>query len=166
MSFGEVDRVGEFDHLAQKVRSRAEALNNSRNLLPAGASAPKVVCGCHFAGSFRVFDNPYLRVWVRCLGSVRLLVAHVFKLRFFALFFVFCQARVIASPTASSSALFRMTRVQPERPQAPFSGTNISGCSPRKSCCCSGVSLTIPDFLSSCSVAKILPLARKSGCPM
>ena len=75
----------------------------------------------------------------------------------------FCHASVIASPSDSSSTAPRVTRVQPWRPHAPFSGANASGCSWTKRRCWSGVSLTIPVLPSPCSVAKILPFARKSG---
>src|SRR4029453_13362611 len=40
------------------------------------------------------------------------------------------------------------------------------GCARMKVVCSSGVSLTMPDFMSAWSVAKMRPLARKSGCPM
>src|SRR6266404_6380683 len=60
-------------------------------------------------------------------------------------FLVFCHASVMASPNMSSSTAAKFTVVHPWRPQAPLAGTNASGPSRKKSCCCSGVNLTIPD---------------------
>jgi len=79
---------------------------------------------------------------------------------------VFRNASVSASPIVSSSTAPSVTRVHPWRPQAPLSGSNAFGRRAMNSCCCSGVSFTMPWRLSPCRVAKILPFARKSGWSM
>ena len=48
---------------------------------------------------------------------------------------VFCQASVMASPSVSSWTKSSRTLVHPARPQAPFSGANVSGWS-WMNCCC------------------------------
>ena len=78
----------------------------------------------------------------------------------------FRRASVNASPITSSSTDARCTLVHPARPQAPLSGVNIPGCSAMNSRCCSGVSVTMPNFSSAWRVAKIRLLTRKSGWPM
>src|SRR5262249_36819671 len=72
------------------------------------------------------------------------------------------QASVSASPSVSSSTSASSTAVHPWRPHAPFSGLNAPRCSVTNLCCCSGVSLTMPEAPSPCSVAKMRPLTRKS----
>ena len=61
VAFREMDRVGEIDDLAQEVGARAKALNDARDLLPAGARAPVVVGGERATGGFGVFGNFDLR---------------------------------------------------------------------------------------------------------
>src|SRR6266446_4029322 len=93
--------------------------------------------------------------------------SHFFFLRLTTLcFLVFRHASVIASPNVSPSTAAKSTVVNPCHPQAPLAGTNASGPSRKNSCCCYGVNLTIPDSFPGRSVAKIRPLARKSGWPM
>src|SRR5207249_4207643 len=55
---------------------------------------------------------------------------------------VFCHASVITSPSMSSSTESNLTRVQPARPHAPLSGTNVAGFCRTNFCCWSGVSFT------------------------
>ena len=59
--FGEMDGIGEIDDLAQEVGARAKALNDARDLSPAGARAPVVVGGERATGGFGVFGNFDLR---------------------------------------------------------------------------------------------------------
>jgi hypothetical protein len=75
----------------------------------------------------------------------------------------FCQARRMAARAVAPSASLSRTSVHPWRPHAPGAGVNTLGCARMSSRCSSGVSLTVPDCSFACSVAKILPLARKSG---
>jgi hypothetical protein len=58
MAFGKVNRVGELDDLAEKIRPRAKAFYDSGHLLSARSRAPKVVGDGGVAGGFGVFDNP------------------------------------------------------------------------------------------------------------
>ena len=59
MSLGEVNGVGEFDHLTQEVGTRAEALDDARDLLPSGSRAPEIIgseCVARSLGVFGDFD--------------------------------------------------------------------------------------------------------------
>ena len=43
MPFREVNSVGEFDYLAQEVRTCAEALDDARHLLPSRSCTPEII---------------------------------------------------------------------------------------------------------------------------
>lgn len=70
VSFGKMDGVGKFNHLSQKVRPRAKALDDAGYLLSSRACAPKIVCRGNVAGSFSVFGDPdlYCRLCVKFGG--------------------------------------------------------------------------------------------------
>ena len=76
MPFREVDCISEFNHPAQKVGARAEALDDAGNLLSPRPGPPKVISRSCFSGGFRVFDDPDFRGRLlsrdlaRCLKSV------------------------------------------------------------------------------------------------
>jgi hypothetical protein len=55
MSFGEMDGVRKLDHLTQEVWTRAEALENAGDLVSPGGSAPEIIGGSSFTGSFGIF---------------------------------------------------------------------------------------------------------------
>ena len=57
MPLGEVNGVGEFDHLTQEIRTRAETLDDARDLLPSGSSAPEIVCSESVACGVGVFGD-------------------------------------------------------------------------------------------------------------
>ena len=57
MALGEMDSVGEVDDLAQEIRTAAEALDDSRHLLPAGAGTPIIVGGSGIAGRGGVLSD-------------------------------------------------------------------------------------------------------------
>jgi len=79
-----------------------------------------------------------------------------------------CSATRVSSPLQgcppppNPSARWCIPRV----PMHPSRGRNVAGFSNMNFCCWPGVSLSIPHWRSGCRVAKILPLTRKSGCPM
>jgi len=60
MPLGEVNRVGEFHDLTQEVWTRAEALEDARDLLPSGTCAPEIVGSESVARGVRVFGDPDL----------------------------------------------------------------------------------------------------------
>lgn len=61
MTFREVNFIGKFDNLPQKVGPRAKTLDNARNLLPAGISAPEIIgCG-NVSSCVVILDDSYLR---------------------------------------------------------------------------------------------------------
>jgi len=55
--FRKMDGVGKFNDLPQKIRPRAETLDDARYLLSPRARAPKIVCCSYFAGSLGVFGD-------------------------------------------------------------------------------------------------------------
>ena len=57
VAFGEVDGVGELDHLAQEIGACSETFDDPRDLFASGAGAPEIVSGGSFAGSFVVFGD-------------------------------------------------------------------------------------------------------------
>jgi hypothetical protein len=57
MPFGEMYGVGKLHHLPQKVRPRAEAFDDSRDLRSSGAGAPEVISLGHLAGRIGVSDD-------------------------------------------------------------------------------------------------------------
>jgi hypothetical protein len=57
MSLGKMNGVGKVDYLAQKIRARAEALDDARDLLPAGTRAPIIVGGKRIACGFGIFGD-------------------------------------------------------------------------------------------------------------
>jgi hypothetical protein len=59
MAFGEMNRIGELDHLPQEVRSRAEALHDAGYLGPSRSFAPEVVGFRGCAGCFGIFYDFY-----------------------------------------------------------------------------------------------------------
>ena len=75
MAFGEMHGVRKVYDLAQEIRTRPEALDDSRHLLPAGTSAPKIVRRRCISGRFVIFDDTNLGVCFRWLGSCGLPVA-------------------------------------------------------------------------------------------
>jgi hypothetical protein len=56
MAFGEMNGVGEVHHLAEKVRARAESLDDAGHLLAARARAPVVIGGERVARGFGILD--------------------------------------------------------------------------------------------------------------
>src|SRR5205814_7096245 len=73
------------------------------------------------------------------------------------------HARIIASFTIDCFAARSVTIVAPRSPHAPAAGLKAFGAACMNDCCCSGVSLTMPQTSSGPSVAKIFPPIRKSG---
>ena len=59
--FREMDGVGKLNYLAQKVRPRTKAFNNSWHLIASGPGAPEIVRRRDIALRFRIFDNGDLR---------------------------------------------------------------------------------------------------------
>src|SRR6266567_740233 len=57
MSVGKVNRIAEFDHVAQEVGAVAEALQNAGHLLSARLGTPFVVDRGHFASGVAIFDQ-------------------------------------------------------------------------------------------------------------
>jgi hypothetical protein len=57
MPFREVNRIRELHDLPQKVRSRAEALDDAWHLLPSRSLAPEVVGSRRFAGRLVIFGD-------------------------------------------------------------------------------------------------------------
>jgi len=57
VAFGEVNGIRELNNLPQEIRSRPEALDDARNLLPSGAGAPKVIGRGGFARRLSIFDD-------------------------------------------------------------------------------------------------------------
>ena len=62
VSFRKVHRIAEAHHFAQKIRSMAEALENTGHLLTAGVCAPFVVHRRNLAGCVRVFNHVDFRL--------------------------------------------------------------------------------------------------------
>jgi hypothetical protein len=60
MALREMHSVREFDYLAQEIRSRAEALNDSRDLMAAGTFAPEIVGGSSVAGGLVILGDANL----------------------------------------------------------------------------------------------------------
>ncbi len=74
------------------------------------------------------------------------------------------QAAAMAVRSEVFLAVLSFTMVLPRSPQAPLEGIKTLGSDLRKSCCCSGVSLTMPQDSSGYPrVANIFPRTRKSG---
>src|SRR5439155_25482799 len=71
-----------------------------------------------------------------------------YRFFFFARELTFFAAASRAARTLLAFAEGRLTYVQPWRPQAPLQGLKISGAFSMNARCCSGVSLTIAQFLS------------------
>ena len=63
IALGKVHCVRKFYDLAQEVRARSEALDDSGYLPTPGTSSPEIVCGGGLASSVLVLDNPNLG-WV------------------------------------------------------------------------------------------------------
>ena len=76
------------------------------------------------------------------------------------------HAAIRACLTVAAFASRSCMIVDPRRHHAPLAGRKMSGSERMKDACSSGFSLTIPQSSSGPSVAKILPLTRKSGWPM
>jgi hypothetical protein len=57
VALGEMDRVAEFDHIAQEIGAVAEALQNAGHLFAARLGAPFVVDLGHFASGVAIFDE-------------------------------------------------------------------------------------------------------------
>ena len=57
MPFGEMNSVGELNYLAQEVWTRAEALDDARDLLPSGTCAPEIVGSESVARGVCVFGD-------------------------------------------------------------------------------------------------------------
>jgi hypothetical protein len=57
VAFGKMDSVAEAHHLAQEVRSVAEALEDTGHLLTTGVCTPLVVDLRNLAGGVRIFDD-------------------------------------------------------------------------------------------------------------
>lgn len=57
MTVGKMNRVAEFDHVAQEVGAVAEALQNAGHFLPARLGSPFVVDRGHFASGVAIFDE-------------------------------------------------------------------------------------------------------------
>jgi hypothetical protein len=57
VAFGEMDRVGELDDLAEEIGTCAEAFDDSGDLLAAGTCAPVVVGGGGIAGGGGIFGD-------------------------------------------------------------------------------------------------------------
>jgi hypothetical protein len=57
MPLGKMNLVRKLDHLAEKVWSRAEALDDAGNLLAARGGAPKIVRGGDVAGGLGIFPD-------------------------------------------------------------------------------------------------------------
>jgi hypothetical protein len=57
VTFGEVEFVGELDDLAQKIGTRAEALDDPGNLRASGPGAPEIVSSGEVASGFGVFGD-------------------------------------------------------------------------------------------------------------
>jgi hypothetical protein len=57
MTVGKMNRVAEFDHVAQEVGSVAEALQNAGYFLSARLGTPFVVDRGHFASGVAIFDE-------------------------------------------------------------------------------------------------------------
>jgi hypothetical protein len=82
--FRKMDGVGKFNNLSQKIRPRAETLDNAGHLLSSRARAPKIVCCSYFAGSLGVFGDPDLcrRFCVKFGGLGFLVHVHGWELYF------------------------------------------------------------------------------------
>src|SRR5215470_5511085 len=75
MPIRKMDAVGEFNDLAQKVRSGTEALDDARYLLPSRICPPEVISCGSLSGSFLVLDNPdFCRLGCR-LGAMNTFVS-------------------------------------------------------------------------------------------
>jgi len=57
MTFGEVDRVSQFDHATQEIRPHAEALDNAGDLLSPRSGPPKVISRGGFPGGFAILND-------------------------------------------------------------------------------------------------------------
>jgi hypothetical protein len=57
MTVGEMNRVAEFDHIAQEVGTVAEALQNAWHFLSARLGSPFVVDNGHVASGVAIFDE-------------------------------------------------------------------------------------------------------------
>src|ERR1700683_5492932 len=57
MTFGEVDRVSQFDDATQEVRPHAEALDNAGDLLSPRSGPPKAISRGGFPGGFAILND-------------------------------------------------------------------------------------------------------------
>ena len=57
MPLGEVNGVGEFDHLSQEVWTRAKALDDAGNLVPSGTGPPEIIGSARLARCVGVFGD-------------------------------------------------------------------------------------------------------------
>ena len=62
MAFRKMDRVGEFDNLAQEIWPRSETLDDAWYLLPARSGSPKVVSCCRLACGLVVLNDTDLGI--------------------------------------------------------------------------------------------------------
>jgi hypothetical protein len=105
MAFREVNGISKFNHAAQEVRPRSEALDDAGNLLSSRTGAPKVVSRGGFPGGLGIFDDPDFGGRFRGWGAV-----YTFGTPGVALFILRHRSSISSNPLQAPRALRLLKR--------------------------------------------------------